>query len=159
MSINVKHFITGQERAMTDQEKSQKQPTSDIETPAVDHTEQQSEQHDRLKETTEKIWGNTKHAWSTATFKANKYKKLVQKKIDQSSLHKKITIAHTDLGKLIDDLRENGAKNILNMVEVKEVLTRIDELKAASIILEEEVDRIRNEELPHSDFLKEEDIE
>lgn len=109
---------------------------------------QDSEQHDRFKETTEKIWGSTRHAWSTATFKASQYKKLVQKKIDQSALHKKIHVAHGELGKLIDDLREAGKKNILNLVEVKEILTRIDELKAEAIALEEEVEQIRNEEAP-----------
>ena len=109
---------------------------------------QDSEQHDRFKETTEKIWGSTRHAWSTATFKANQYKKLVQKKIDQSALHKKIHVAHGDLGKLIDDLREAGKKNILNLVEVKEILTRIDELKTEAVALEEEVEQIRNEEPP-----------
>ena len=107
---------------------------------------QDSEQHDRFKETTEKIWGSTRHAWSTATFKANQYKKLVQKKIDQSALHKKIHVAHGELGKLIDDLREAGKKNILNLVEVKDILTRIDELKAEAVALEEEVEQIRNEE-------------
>lgn len=109
---------------------------------------QDSEQHDRFKETTEKIWGSTRHVWSTATFKANQYKKLVQKKIDQSALHKKIHVAHGELGKLIDDLREAGEKNILNMAEVKVILTRIDELKAEAVALEEEVEQIRNQELP-----------
>ena len=109
---------------------------------------QDSEQHDRFKETTEKIWGSTRHAWSTATFKANQYKKLVQKKIDQSAMHKKIHVAHGELGKLIDDLREAGKKDILNLVEVKDMLTRIDELKAEAVALEEAVEQIRNEELP-----------
>ena len=131
---------------MTDQEKAHNQPSAEIETPVTGQQEEQPEQHDRLKETTEKIWGSTKHAWSTAAFKANQYKKLVQKKIDQSALHKKIHVAHADLGKLIDDLREDGKKNILNLVEVKEILARIDELKAAAVAIEEEVEQIRAEE-------------
>ncbi|MBE0574900.1 MAG: hypothetical protein IH613_03290 [Desulfuromonadales bacterium] len=134
---------------MTDQKKTQNQPVSDIETPEESHEEQQPEQHeqhDRLKETTEKIWGGTKHVWSAATFKANQYKKLVQKKIDQSALHKKIHVAHADLGKLIDDLREAGEKDILNLLEVKEILKRIDELKAEAATIEAEVEQIRAEE-------------
>lgn len=131
---------------MTDQEKTQDKPVSDIETPKESHEEQQPEQHDRLKETTEKIWGSTKHVWSAATFKANQYKKLVQKKIDQSALHKKIHVAHADLGKLIDDLREAGEKDILNLLEVKELLKRIDELKAEAATIEAEVEQIRAEE-------------
>lgn len=110
---------------------------------------QESEQHDRLKETTEKIWGSTRNAWSTATFKANQYKKLVQKKIDLSAIHKKVHVAHSDLGKMIDDQREAGKKNILNLAEVREILSRIDDLKAEAVALEEEVEQIRTDEPAH----------
>ena len=127
---------------MDEKEKDQKHPTPEIGAPEENQPE---EEHVRLKETTEKIWGSTRHAWHTATFKANQYKKLVQKKIDQSALHKKIHVAHADLGKLIDDLREAGKKNILNLVEVRDILTRIDELKAEAAALEEEVEQIRAE--------------
>lgn len=85
----------------------------DLNAPDVE-TEEPSEPHqdhvEKLKETTEKLWGSTRHALSSATFKANQYRKLVQKKIDQSALHKKINVAHADLGKMIDDLREAGQK-------------------------------------------------
>ncbi|MDT8444428.1 MAG: hypothetical protein RQ722_09055 [Desulfuromonadales bacterium] len=141
---------------MTDQEKTPDQPTSDIETPEEDHEKQHPEQHDRLKETTEKIWGGTKHVWSTASFKANQYKKLVQKKIDQSAIHKKIHVAHGELGKLIDDLRESEEQDILNMFEVREALKRIDELKAEAVAIEEEVERIRVEEPPQEHSREEE---
>ena len=76
-------------------------------------------------------------------------------KIDQSALHKKINAAHGDLGKLIDDLREAGKKNILNLAEVKQILTRIDELKAESATLEEETERIRAEESPQEESQEE----
>ena len=148
---------------MTDQEKPQDQPTSEAKETEESHEDQPSEQTDRLKETTEniketseKIWGSTKHAWSTAAFKAVQYKKLVQMKIDQSALHKKINVAHADLGKLIDDLREAGKKNIMNLAEVKELLERIDELKANSAALEEEAEQTRTEEPPQEDLNKEE---
>jgi hypothetical protein len=52
------------------------------------------------------------------------------------------------LGKLIDDLRETEEKDILNMLEVKETLKRIDELKAEAVAIEEEVEQIRSEEPP-----------
>jgi hypothetical protein len=134
---------------MDEQEKDLKEMDQKEQTPDTDEQPRpQTDQVEKLKETTEKIWGSTKHAWSTATFKANQYKKLVQKKIDLSALHKKINAAHGDLGKLIDDLREAGKKNILNLVEVREILTRIDELKAEAATLEEEVEQIRVEEAP-----------
>ncbi len=134
---------------MDEQEKDLKEMDQKEQAPDTEEQPQpQTDQVEKLKETTEKIWGSTKHAWNTATFKANQYKKLVQKKIDLSALHKKISAAHADLGKLIDDLREAGKKNILNLAEVREILNRIDELKAEAAALEEEVEQIRNEEVP-----------
>jgi len=128
--------------------------------------EQQPEQADCLKETTEniketseKIWGSTKNAWNTAAFKAVQYKKLVQMKIDQSALHKKISIAHADLGKLIDDLSETGKKNIMNLAEVKELLERLDELKSNSAALEEKTEQTRNAEPPMEDPQEKEETE
>ncbi len=129
-------------------EKNQKEQTPDTEQP---QPEPQEDQVEKLKETSEKIWGSTKHAWNTATFKANQYKKLVQKKIDLSALHKKIIAAHGDLGKMIDDLREEGQKNIMNQGPVKEILQRLDELKAEAASLEEEVEKIRTDEPPHDE--------
>jgi len=136
---------------MTDQEKVHDQPAVEPETADAGHDEQPVEQHDRFKDTTEKIWGSTKQAWNSAAFKANQYKKLVQKKIDLSALHKKINAAHADLGKLIDDLREEGKKNLMNLVEVKEILGRLDDLKAEAATLEEEVEQIRAEGLPQGE--------
>lgn len=133
---------------MKDQEKLPSQPT--IETGKVDESpaEKSPEHLDRFKETTDKIWDSTRHAWSTATFKANQYKKLVQKKIDLSAMHKKINASHADLGKLVDDLREAGQENIMETFEVRAVLTRLDDLKTAAAALEEEVEKIRVEEPP-----------
>lgn len=112
------------------------------------NTEEPREEHDRFKDTTEKIWDSTKNAWTTATFKASQYKRLVQKKIDLSALHKKIGAAHADLGKLIDDLREAGRKSIMTQPEVKDMFQNIDSLKAAAAALEEEIENIK-EEHPH----------
>lgn len=115
-----------------------------------DSPEAGAEEHDRLKDTTEKIWDSTKQAWTTAAFKASQYKRLVQKKIDLSALHKKIGAAHADLGKLIDDLREAGRKSIMTQAEVKEMLQQLDSLKAAAAALEEEIENIK-EEAPAAD--------
>ena len=133
---------------MDDQDKKLEEQAPDTE----QQPEPQEDQSETLKETTEKIWGSTKHAWSTATFKANQYKKLVQKKIDLSAIHKKINTAHGELGKIIDDLREAGQKNLMNQAAVKEILERIDALKAEAAALEEEVEKIRTEEAPQEEL-------
>lgn len=111
-----------------------------------DFPQSEAEDHDRLKDTTEKLWDSTKQAWTTATFKASQYKRLVQKKIDLSALHKKIGATHADLGKLIDDLREAGRKSIMTQTEVKEMLQHLDSLKAAAAALEEEIENIKEKE-------------
>lgn len=128
---------------MKDQQEELKTPENETEKEAGERHEDQLE---KFKETTEKIWGSTRHAFSTATFKANQYKKLVQKKIDLSALHKKIGATHSELGKLIDDLREAGKKSIMSQEAVKTILNRLDELKAEAAALEEEVEQIRTEE-------------
>lgn len=127
---------------MTDQEKELKTPENETE----EAEDRQDDQLEKFKETTEKIWGSTRQAFNTATFKANQYKKLVQKKIDLSALHKKIGAAHAELGKLIDDLREAGKKSIMAQEAVKTILNGLDELKAEAAALEEEIEQIRTEE-------------
>ena len=127
---------------MDDQVKEPKAP----ETGAAEPADRHEDQFEKLKGTTEKIWGSTRQAFNTATFKANQYKKLVQKKIDLSALHKKIGLTHAELGKLVDDLREAGTKNIMGQETVKAILNRLDELKAEAAALEEELEQIRAEE-------------
>jgi hypothetical protein len=148
---------------MSEKELKQEQGDGSVETPqeTTDAAEgapteaPSEEQHDRLKdatenikETTEKLWGNTRQAWTSATFKASQYKRLVQKKIDLSAIHKKIGVAHGDLGKLIDELRDEGKKNILNLSEVKQLFQQLDSLKASAAALEEEIENIKEAEHP-----------
>ena len=131
---------------MTEMDKKDKQAQEPPEISEQTNTShEEHEEHDRLKETTEKIWDSTKTAWTTAAFKANQYKRLVQKKIDLSALHKKIGVAHADLGKSIDDLRESGKKSIMTQPEVKELFKNIDSLKASAAALEEEVENIKEQ--------------
>lgn len=137
---------------MSDQENKQEQAEEPTEATqeSSESSQQPDEQPDRLKETTEniketteKLWDSTRQAWTTATFKASQYKLLVQKKIDLSAIHKKIGVAHGDLGRLIDDLRDQGKKNIMNLGDVKELLKQIDSLKASAAALEEEIENIK----------------
>ena len=96
--------------------------------------------------TSERILDATKKGIHTATFKANQYKKIVQKKIDLSAVQKKISTSHADLGKLVDDLREEGAKAIMTNPGVKEMFSQIDTLKQSAVELLAEIDRLKNEE-------------
>lgn len=93
----------------------------------------------------EKIWKATRKTFSSATFRANQYKQVVQKKIDLSAVHKKIDQLHSELGKAIDDLREAGHTTILERDEVVQLLHKLDSLKKAAALLEEEIATIRSE--------------
>lgn len=110
-----------------------------------------TEQHDKfdgVRSTSEKFFEATRKTLHSATFKANQYKKIVQKKIDLNAVQKKISTAHTDLGKLIDDLREAGEKGIMNKPEVKELLSQIDTLKQSAADLLADIEALKVEEEP-----------
>ena len=98
--------------------------------------------------TTEKLWNSTVKTFHNATFKANQYKRIVQKKIDLSAVQKKISAAHSDLGKLIDDMREAGEKAILSKADVKAMFSQIDSLKHTAASLMAEIEEIKVEEEP-----------
>ena len=57
----------------------------------------QNEIKENIMSTSERIIEATKKGIHSATFKANQYKKIVQKKIDLNAVQKKIATAHTDL--------------------------------------------------------------
>ncbi|PLX89332.1 MAG: hypothetical protein C0618_01400 [Desulfuromonas sp.] len=100
--------------------------------------------------TSEKLWKATRHTFSAATFKANQYKQVVQKKIDLGAVHRKIDHLHSELGKQIDDCRAAGHSQILERDDVVQILHKLDSLKKAAALLEEEIESIRTE-LPPED--------
>jgi hypothetical protein len=101
----------------------------------------------------EKLWQTTRKTFQTATFKANQYKRIVQKKIDLGSLHKKISLTYTELGMLIDDLRGSEQKDLLAREEVQVLLQKLDSFKHVAATLEEEIEAIRAEgECPAEGF-------
>ena len=97
------------------------------------------------KGATEKFWEATRKTLHSATVQANRYKRLVQKKIDLASLHKKIAHSHSDLGRMVDDLRESGDPNILDNENIRHLFQGLDGLKQAAAQLEEEIEAIKIE--------------
>lgn len=108
--------------------------------------EQQNQEHHESK--SEKIWKATRRTFNSATFRANQYKQIVQKKIDLNAVHKKVDHLHSELGKLIDDCHDAGYDNILERDEVVQLIHKLDSLKKAAALLEEEIVSIRTEEPP-----------
>lgn len=112
---------------------------------------EQGSPNGKIKTTGEKLWTSTRKTLHVAGFQANKYKRIVQKKIDLASLHRKIATCHGDLGKLIDDIRESGAPDILAKNEVQEQFHTLDNLKAEAAALEQETESIKVEEAPEEE--------
>lgn len=94
---------------------------------------------------TDRLFQATRQALNTASFRANQYKQVVQKKIDLGAIHKKIEQLHTELGKQMDDLFQAGQKDLLADTEVARLLEKLVSLKQAAALLEEEIELIRTE--------------
>jgi len=106
---------------------------------------EQNEKHEGMRGASEKLLEATRKTLHSASFKAGQYRRIVQKKIDINAVQKKIATAHNDLGKLVDDLREAGEKNILGKPEIKELFSQIDTLKQSAVTLLADIEAIRNE--------------
>jgi septal ring factor EnvC (AmiA/AmiB activator) len=109
------------------------------------------DENEIVKTTSERLLSATKKGFHNATFKANQYKKIVQKKIDLNAVQKKIATAHTDLGKLIDDLREADEKGIITKTEVKESFSQIDTLKQTAADLLADIETLKQQEEPNEE--------
>ncbi len=97
------------------------------------------------KKKTDQLLKVTRNAFSTASFRANQYKQVVQKRIDLGAIHKKIEQLHAELGKAVDDQYHAGQKDLLTSKQVFGLLEKIGNLKQAAVLLEEEIELIRNE--------------
>lgn len=95
--------------------------------------------------TSEKLLQATRQALNTASFRANQYKQVVQKKIDLGAIQRKIEQLHTDLGKQLDDLYQEGKQDLIEQKPVAALLEKLTGLRQAAAMLEEEIELIRNE--------------
>lgn len=112
---------------------------------------EQNDSGEKKKTTTEKIWDSTRKTLHIASFQASKYKRIVQKKVDLATIHRKITSAHNDLGKEIDELRENGVVAIMETEAVTKLLAKLDDLKNRAAYLEADIEAIKQEDAPEEE--------
>ena len=97
------------------------------------------------KKKTDQLFKVTRNAFNTASFRANQYKQVVQKRIDLGAIHKKIEQLHSELGKAVDDQYHAGQKDLLASRDVAGLLEKVGNLKQAAMLLEEEIEQIRSE--------------
>ena len=99
----------------------------------------------RLRETTERIWERTRKTFSSATNTAGQYGRIVQKKIDLGSMHRKINSCYTDLGAMIDKGRLEENEHVLESAEVQAMFSRLDDLRNQAAQLESEIETLKAE--------------
>ena len=98
--------------------------------------------------TADRLLQATRQALNTASFRANQYKQVVQKKIDLGAIHKKIEQLHNELGRQVDELYQAGGKELFTDPEVAGLLEKLTGLRQAAMLLEEEIELIRTEANP-----------
>jgi hypothetical protein len=79
-----------------------------------------------------------------ASFEAQKYKRLVQKKLDLATNNRKFPAFYSELGKLVDDAFAAGEKDFLANPEVNDLLTKLQFLKGNAATLEMEIETIKH---------------
>ena len=82
-----------------------------------------------LKELSSRWWGVTQKTVSTAGAKAGEYKRLVRKKLDLTTIQRKIDARYTDLGKRVFLAWEAEDVDPFGREETREVLEALRELK------------------------------
>jgi hypothetical protein len=95
-----------------------------------------------------RLWGIGRNAFNVASFRANQYKQVVQKRIDLGAIQKKIDQLHTEVGQRVGELYLAHHQNPLADAEVGRLLERLSSLKQAALLLEEEIEQIRTEASP-----------
>jgi multidrug resistance efflux pump len=122
------------------------------------NTQQEKEQQEKVEEqeqpkqnTVSDWWKSTRKTLDQARSTAVRYKRMVQKKIDLAATRKKVDQAHAELGRKVDQARENAAGNPLDQEDVRQVLTKLDNLKQSAIQLEEEINALKEEKASATD--------
>jgi hypothetical protein len=109
----------------------------------VNMADQQEKKQESSKKTQE-FWKSTRKTLHAASFGAQKYKQLVQKKMDLATNNRKIGPLYSELGKLVDDIYARGETDIMGRAEVHDLLSKLRALKEKSSQLENEIEEIKN---------------
>jgi len=94
---------------------------------------------------TDQFFKVSRNLLNSASFRANQYKQVVQKKIDLGALQKKIEQLHSELGEAVELQYLAGQKDLLASKEVARILEKVSSLRQAAVLLEEEIELIRTE--------------
>lgn len=76
------------------------------------------------------------------------YAQATQKKLELIILSRKIAIAQSDLGKRIDQARDNQVSNVFEDAEVKAALEPLDQMKQTAANLKAEIATLQSQACP-----------
>jgi hypothetical protein len=106
---------------------------------------QQEEKSQESQKPTQSFWKSTRKTLHAASFGAQKYKRMVQKKMDLATTNRKFPALYSELGKLIDDLYAAGEKDFITRQEVNDLLVKLQHLKETAATQERDLEVIKNE--------------
>ena len=106
---------------------------------------QQEEKSQESQKGTQSFWKSTRKTLHAASSGAQKYKRMVQKKMDLSTTNRKFPALYSELGKLIDDLYAAGERDFITRQEVNDLLVKLQHLKETAASQEKELEAIKNE--------------
>jgi len=94
----------------------------------------------------ENLWESTRKTLQTAASGAQRYTRMVQKKIDLAATQRKIPKVHCELGKLIENLHSQRETRLLENEQVIELLRKLDSLRQMASSIEQGIDTPKKEE-------------
>ena len=113
--------------------------------------EQQKQKQKQKQNSASAWWKSTRKTLDQASSTAVRYKRMVQKKIDLAATRKKIDQTYAELGRKVDQARENAAGGPLDQEDVRQVLNKLDNLKQSATQLEEEINALKEEKASATD--------
>lgn len=105
----------------------------------------QQDQHQEPPKKGQDFWKSTRKTFHAASFGAQKYKRLVQKKMDLATNNRKFPALYLELGKMIDDMFTRGETDIMARAEIHDLLSKLRALKETAALLENEIEKIKIE--------------
>lgn len=104
-----------------------------------------------LRKTGGRMWEVTQHTVAAAGVRAAEYGRVVQRKLDLSSVEGKIEDGHRELGRLVVVAHRSGERDFFARTDVGDLLARLDDLDEQRGALHQEIESLRATPSPTSE--------
>jgi hypothetical protein len=106
--------------------------------------------HD-LRKAGGRVWEATQKTVAAAGTRATEYGKVVQRKLDLSSVDRKIDDCYRELGRIAFVAQRSGERNLFARTDVVDLLAKLDDLGEQRSACLQEIDRLRGKSSPTSE--------